>query len=781
MPQGSARAIPGWITSMITLTQAMLLYKKAPQQACVQPDTPDSLYAYSQAISPCHLARVLGRGMAWNAQSCQVPSSAGFMLLHPQVSLIRLPSAPMSHLLTHVHPAGDLQSPSAGSAQGDASTGSVDSAPPPQQRSSHSLHHQTSTESSTGSGGLEPPPAFERPRRSPPAPHRSGSHAGRAVPDRPLCTSPVRRQPAHSRWLDGPGSKGWPCSIPQPRQTRRLSDLMLCRPDADSGVSPLRFSRRLAAKHRPGPGVACSSPAGASSLADFSEPGHAPSEQNPGRVRSPAGRPKLGVHAYPGRATTLADRPSVARGNAGGSRGNPGGSQPPAQDNSQHGGPEEEEEEQQEQPAAGTSPLGLFQGGSGAVTAVQATAVLAAAIGESEPQESRCQRPRGSPGQARAVPAAGAAEPELQGGVRKRPRWGEQSSLVARSLAGQLGGPHKRLCCSGQSLPGALPLVQSLPPERSSPGASSSGGSGKRRRSAVRPHSGANTRQRQVGLLHAAGSPLPVAARELQQLPRGDAVCLSGDAPAAGSKGQQRQGGKPKAGTAAPAAGSKPQRKLADLSTAGSSTLQRPGREPLQCPADLPTAGSSTLQGGSPAAAEIPQLQPPMARWSGPLSSRSLPGQRPLLVTRTSQPNRSLPPRLKSSTQLHAVLAPAGGALSRAASPEAADGCGGWQGEHCAGSNSPEPGHGASRQQQEAADAAEQMRAAAAATAAAAAEKKRVADAAALVAEQRHAAAAQAQQQREREDRFVEALNQVGVAQARQLGSCVHGAMSGLS
>lgn len=670
-----------------------------------------------------------------------------------------MPSASLSRLRP---PAGDLQFPSAGSAQCDASVGSVDSAPARQQGA---LHHQASTESSTGSGGLEPPRGSERPRRSAPRPHQSGGHAGRADPDGPPCTSPVRRQQAHSRWAGGPGSKGGPCSSTlQPQQTRRLSDLMLCRPDVDSSVAPLRFSRRLAVKHRPGPGTTHSSGA-ASSLAEHSELGHAPSTQNLGRVSSPAGRPELIAHASPGRATTPADRPRAARGKARGLR-------PTARE---HGS--SEEEEQEEQPAAGTSPLGPCQRGSGAVTAMQATAVLAAAVEESGAQDS--QRPRSDAGQAQTVPAAGAAEPELQGGSRKRPRLGEQSSLEARSLAPQLGGPHKRPCCSRQSLPGASPPGQSLSPEQSSPGASSSGGSGKRQHSAAGPHSGASTRQRQVGLLHAAGSALPVAARALQQFPRAAAVHLGGDAPTAGSSGQQWQGGQPRAGIAAlqdpvPAAGSKPQRRLADLSTAGSSTLQGPCRQPQQWPADLPTAGSSTLQGGIPAAAEIPQAQPPMARCLDVPVSSSLPGQRPPLVTRTLQPGRSLPPRLKSSTQLHALPAPAGGARSRAASPEAADGCGNWQWEHCAGSNSPEPGRGASRRQQEATVAAEQRRAAAAATAAAA-KKKQIAEAAALVAEQRRAAAAQAQQQRAREDRFLEALNQVGEGRAQQLGSCLRG------
>eukprot|EP00891_Asterochloris_glomerata_P006797 jgi/Astpho2/6797/fgenesh1_pg.00103_%23_22_t len=322
---------------------------------------------------------------------------------------------------------GDLQFPSAGSAQCDASVGSVDSAPARQQGA---LHHQASTESSTGSGGLEPPRGSERPRRSAPRPHQSGGHAGRADPDGPPCTSPVRRQQAHSRWAGGPGSKGGPCSSTlQPRQTRRLSDLMLCRPDVDSSVAPLRFSRRLAVKHRPGPGTTHSSGA-ASSLAEHSELGHAPSTQNLGRVSSPAGRPELIAHASPGRATTPADRPRAARGKARGLR-------PTARE---HGS--SEEEEQEEQPAAGTSPLGPCQRGSGAVTAMQATAVLAAAVEESGAQDS--QRPRSDAGQAQTVPAAGAAEPELQGGSRKRPRLGEQSSLEARSLAPQLGGPHKR-------------------------------------------------------------------------------------------------------------------------------------------------------------------------------------------------------------------------------------------------------------------------------------------------------------------------------------------------
>ena len=785
MHRRSAKAIPGRITS-----QAMLLYDMAAQQACVQSDAPDTLCVFPQAITSGHLAKVLGRVMAWSAQSRQVTSSAGLMLLQAHVSLISkpaLPSAPMSRLLAHAHPAGELQSASAGS---DASTGSVDSAPAPQQGALHSLDHQASTESSTGSGGVAPPPASERPRHSPPRPQQNDSHAGRLDPDGPPCTSPVRRQPAHSRWLHGQGSKGWPCSTPQPQQTRRHSDLMLCRPDADSSVSPLRFSRRLAAKHT-GPGLACSSPAGASSLADFSEPGRTPSEQHPGRVSSPAGRATLGAYVSSGRTITLADRPRLARGSAGGSRGIARGLRATARGNSRHGDPEEE---QQEQPAAGSRPSGLRKGGSSAVAAVQASAVLAAAVEESEARESPRQRPRGSTEKAQAVPATGAAGPELQEGVRKRTRWGEQSSLVARSLAEQLGGPHKRPCCSRQSLPGSLPLVQSLPPERSSPGANSSGGSGKRQRSAACPHSGGSTRQRQVGLLHAAGSALPVAARELQQLPRADAGHLcSDDPPIDGSKCQERRGGQPTAGSAAlqgptPAAGSKPQRKLADLATAGSSTLQGPGREPQQgpCrepqqgPADLPTAASSTCRGGTPIAAGIPQPQAPMSRLLGPPSSSSLPGLRPPLVTRTSQPNRSLTPRLKSSSQLHALPAQAGGAHSRAASPEAADGCGTWQWEHCAGSNSPEPGHGASRQQQEATAAAERRRAAAAA-AVASAEEKRAAEAAALVAEQRRAAAAQAQQQREGEDRFTEALNQVGLAQAQQQGSCLRGAASGLS
>ena len=669
-----------------------------------------------------------------------------------------------------LHPAGDLRSPSAGSARDDASTGSVDSAPASQQGCLHLLHHQASTESSTGSGGLEMLPASERPRRSQTRPHQSNTLAGRAVPDKPPCTSSLRQQQAHIRWLDGPGSKGWPCSAPQPRQTQRLSDLMLGRSDADLTMSPLRFSRRLAAKHWPEPVVAGSSPAGASGLAEVAEPGHAPSKQNPGRVSSPAGRPKLSVHASPGMAT---DRPRVVRGSTGGSRSNVRGLRPTARDNPQQGGPEEK------QPAAGTFPLDVRQGGGGTVTAVQATAVLAAAIKVSDAQESPGQCPRSDVGQAQAVPAAAAAVPELQRGLRKRPRWGKQSSLQAPSLAEQLGGPHKRPCCSRQSLPGTLPLAHSLPHERTSPGASTSGGSGRRRRSAAGPHSAASTRQRQVGLLHAAASALPVAARELPQLPRADAT---DHAPTAGSKGQQRQGGQPKAERAAlrrlaPAAGSKPQRKLADLSTAASSTLQGPGRELQQWPTDLPTAGSSTLQGGTPAAVEIPQPKAPRARRARSPSSSSLPGQRPPLVTRTLQPKRSLPMRLKSSTQLHAMPVAAGRALSRAASPEAGDACGSWQWERCAASNSPEPGHNASRQQQEAAVAAEQRRAAAAATAAAA-EEKRVAEAAALVAEQSRAAAAQAQQRREREDSFLEALNQVGRPQAQQLGSCLHGAAS---
>ena len=65
----------------------MLPYEKAPQQACLHSDTPDSLYVFSQAISSCHLARVLGRVTAWTAESCQVTCPAGLKLLHMHVSL----------------------------------------------------------------------------------------------------------------------------------------------------------------------------------------------------------------------------------------------------------------------------------------------------------------------------------------------------------------------------------------------------------------------------------------------------------------------------------------------------------------------------------------------------------------------------------------------------------------------------------------------------------------------------------------------------------------------